>query len=105
MQKATNNNTLISLLKGLIFLFIIFQAVVTIIREFRPFVSQPFQITLNENTKLVLTSFMLGNATAFLNKLADVKYILVLRDKRMSRVASSTSLLETIKILNELGIK
>jgi hypothetical protein len=78
------------------------------------------QITLNEDAKLVRSSLSLGNVTAFLNNLPDVNNLLVLRqgenlkytkhkiihayDKRMSRIASSTSLLETIKTLNELGI-
>jgi hypothetical protein len=120
MQKATNNSKLIKLLKNLIFFLIIFQGVGTALREANIFVPHPLQITLNENTKLTGSSLMLGNVVAFLNKLHDVNHLLVLRqgenlkytkhkiihayDKRMTRVASSTSLLETVKILNELGI-
>ena len=120
MQKTTNNSILIPLFKGLILLLIISQVVVAALREFHPFAPQRFQITLNENTKLARSSLSLGNVTAFLNNLPDVNNLLVLRqgeslkytkhkiihtyDKRMSRIASSTSLLETIKTLNELGI-
>ena len=120
MQKTTNNSILISLFKGLILLLIISQVVVAALREIHPFAPQPLKITLNENTKLARSSLSLGNVTAFLNNLPDVNNLLVLRqgeslkytkhkiihayDKRMSRIASSTSLLETIKTLNELGI-
>ena len=120
MQKATNNSKLIKLLKDLIFFLIIFQGVGTALREANIFVPHPLQITLNENTKLTRSSLVLGNVVAFLNKLHDVNHLLVLRqgenlkytkhkiihayDKRMTRIASSTSLLETVKILNELGI-
>lgn len=120
MQKTTNNSILIPLFKGLILLLIISQVLVAALREFHPFAPQRFQITLNENTKLARSSLSLGNVTAFLNNLPDVNNLLVLRqgeslkytkhkiihtyDKRISRIASSTSLLETIKTLNELGI-
>lgn len=120
MQKATNNSKLIKLLKNLIFFLIISQGVMTAIRETDIFTPYPLQITFDENTKLTRSSFVLGNVVAFLNKLHDVNHLLVLRqgenlkytkhkiihayDKRMTRIASSSSALETIKILNELGI-
>lgn len=119
-MQQTSNNILVSLFKGLILLLIISQVIVAALREIHPFAPQPLKITLNENTKLARSSLSLGNVTAFLNNMPDVNHLLVLRqgenlkytkhkiihayDKRMSKIASSTSLLETIKILNELGI-